>query len=95
MKIIIYLDNNNSLIFNNHRQSQESKVIEDIFEIIDSANLYIKNFSANLFANRNVIKYNDFLEKYPTNACCFIENIDLEKYIDKINQIFQKTDKKY
>lgn len=44
MKIIICLDNNNGLMFNNRRQSRDSKIIENIFEIIGSANLYINDF---------------------------------------------------
>lgn len=87
MKIIICLDNNNGLMFNNRRQSKDSKVIENIFEIIGSANLYINDFSADIFVDRNVIKCNDFLEKCHKDDYCFIENADLEKHIDKINTI--------
>ncbi len=87
MKIIICLDNNNGLMFNNRRQSKDSKVIENIFETIGSANLYINDFSADIFADRNVIKCNDFLEKCQKDDYCFVENTDFEKYIDKINTI--------
>ncbi len=87
MKIIICLDNNNGLIFNNRRQSKDSKVIENIFETIGLANLYINDFSADIFADRNVIKCNDFLEKCQKDDYCFVENTDFEKYIDKINTI--------
>lgn len=87
MKIIICLDNNNGLMFNNRRQSKDSKVIENIFETIGLANLYINDFSADIFADRNVIKCNNFLEKCQKDDYCFIENTDFEKYIDKINTI--------
>ena len=87
MKIIICLDNNNGLMFNNRRQSRDSKVIDDIFKIIGSSNLYINDFSADIFADRNVIKQNDFLEKCSENDYCFIENVDFEKYIKQINTI--------
>jgi len=87
MKIIICLDNNNGLMFNNRRQSRDSRVIENIFKTIGSANLYINDFSADIFSDRNVIKCNDFLEKCQKDDYCFVENTDIEKYIDKINII--------
>ena len=87
MKIIICLDDNNGLMFNNRRQSRDSTIIDNIFEIIGSANLYINDFSADIFANRNVIKCNDFLEKCQKDDYCFVENADFEKHIDKINTI--------
>ena len=71
MKIIICLDDNNGLMFNNRRQSRDSTIIDNIFEIIGSANLYI----------------NDFLEKCQKDDYCFVENADFEKHIDKINTI--------
>ena len=87
MKIIICLDSNNGLMFNNRRQSRDSKIIDNIFEIIGSAKLYINDFSADIFANRNVIKCNDFLEKCQKDDYCFVENADFEKHIDKVNAI--------
>ncbi len=87
MKIIICLDNNNGLMFNSRRQSKDSKVIENIFETIGSANLYINDFSADIFADKNVIKCNDFLEKCQKDDYCFVENADIEKYIDKIDAV--------
>jgi len=87
MKIIICLDDNNGFLFNSRRQSRDSKVIKDIFKIIGSAKLYINNFSADLFLNKNVIVCEDFLEKCLDEDYCFIENADFEKYTDKINAI--------
>ena len=87
MKIIICLDNNNGLMFNNRRQSRDSKVIDDIFKVIDSSKLYINDFSAELFTDRNVIKCNDFLEECSEDDYCFIENADFKKYINKVNTI--------
>jgi len=87
MKIIICLDDNNGLLFNNRRQSRDSKVIEDIFKIIGSAKLYISNFSSDLFLGKNVIVYEDFLERCSDVDYCFIENDDFKKYENKINTI--------
>ena len=49
MKLIVCIDENNGMMFNNRRQSKDRVVIEKIEEIIDSEPLYIDTYSKKLF----------------------------------------------
>ena len=87
MKIIVCIDEKNGMLFNNRRQSRDSKVVERIMEIVKDNNLWITNFSKNLFTNYNVIIEDNFLDKIGEEDYIFLENADLEKVVDKVKEI--------
>ena len=45
MKVIVVLDSNLGMTFNNRRQSRDRKLIENIIEYIGSGKLYIEKYS--------------------------------------------------
>lgn len=95
MKIIACVDDNMGLLFNNRRQSRDSKVIEKIFEIVGTSELYINEFSQKLFlGNCNVAS--DFLDIAGADDYCFVENVDISTYGKKIQEIYLfKWNRKY
>lgn len=113
MNIIVCVDKDLGMMFNNRRQSRDKILIKHILEFIKSNNLklYINNFSKDIFnefldeyKNQIVIDEN-FLNKVISNKnnnsnssmdYCFVENLDISKYQDKIeNLIIYDWDKSY
>ena len=87
MKVIVCVDEKNGMLFNSRRQSRDSKVIEHILEIVGEKRLNITNFSANLFGNLDVNIVENSLENIAEDEYVFVENIDLNNVIEKINEI--------
>ena len=54
MKIIVCLDNNNGMLFNNRRQSRDSVLIERIIHSLGEENLNIFEFSKGLLPNMQI-----------------------------------------
>lgn len=88
MKIIVCLDNNKGMLFNNRRQSRDSQVFEDISSYLQG-DLLIDKFSEKLIASSK-IPYKIFekgVTKCEVNSILFIENQsvkDLLPYIDQV-----------
>lgn len=84
MKVIVILDENNGMMFNHRRQSQDRMVKEDIMEMIQDFVLYMNEYSYSLFQEYKNIKVDvDFLNN--NHEYCFVENQHLEEYIDDID----------
>ena len=80
MNVIICLDDSNGMMFNKRRQSRDSRVIEDIAEMIGEEKLYISSYSETLFKSSSInylIVDNPFIAGH-----CFIE----DKIIDVSNK---------
>ena len=73
MKIIICLDDNGGMLFNNRRQSRDRVVCEDVVKNLNGEKLFISPFSQILFENYkdDVLACEDFLTK---GRVCFVEN---------------------
>jgi hypothetical protein len=85
MKVIICLDDNNGMLFNNRRQSRDSAVLEDIFASLGEEKLNIFQFSQKLFDS-----FGDRVSVCTTlmeQGTYFIENIDLKSYEGSLNEI--------
>lgn len=87
MKVIVCVDEKNGMLFNNRRQSRDSKVIERILEIVAEKRLNITEFSKNLFTDLNVNIVDNSLENVAENEYVFVENIDINSVLDKVNEI--------
>ncbi len=76
MKVIICLDDNSGMLFNNRRQSRDKEVLKDIMNNLEDGKLYISPFSEKLFADyiENVIVDEEFLTKAGEDDFCFVEN---------------------
>ena len=89
MNIIICIDDENGMMFNNRRQSRDRAVIKDIIETINGNRLFINKYSEPLFKNydANIAVSDDFLEQADENDYCFVENMPLLPFENHINSI--------
>ena len=90
MNIIICLDDNNGMMFNKRRQSQDRILRADLKEFIKDKDLYMNNYSYKLYKdidNGNIKVYENFLEQCTENDFCLVEDKLLNNYINKINNI--------
>ena len=89
MKVIVCIDDDCGMMFNNRRQSRDRGLVEDVIKMTDGENLYIDAYSELLFA--------DFAGKYTVDAdmlknagesdYCFVENKSLGEHLDSIDEI--------
>ncbi len=88
MKVIICLDDNGGMLFNNRRQSRDKEVLKDIIDNLNGEKLYISPFSQKLFEDFSdyVIIDDALLLKAQKKDTCFIENKCL-KGVSHINEI--------
>ena len=96
MVLIVCLDLNNGMYFNNRRQSRDREVIKDIAFITKNNNLIMTEYSHKLFENEceNIVITDDFEGQYLENDFCFVENEDVQlEIIKKI--IVYRWDKVY
>ena len=90
MNIIICLDEDNGMMFNKRRQSQDRILRADLKEFIKDKDLYMNNYSYKLYKdidNGNIKVSENFLEQCTENDFCLVEDKLLNNYINKINNI--------
>ncbi len=88
MTIAVCIDDKNGMLFNNRRQSQDRVLIEDLVALSNGRKISISPFSKELFAGDEVcIVEEHFPDKADEDTICFVENIDLTAYADKIQKI--------
>lgn len=87
MNIILCLDDKNGILFNNRRQSRDVLVIDRILQVAENKTLLMNEYSSKIFPNDKIIVNNNFLEIAKSGDYCFIENVDIGEYKDKIEKI--------
>ena len=89
MNVIICIDDNGGMMFNNRRQSRDKILINDLIEQIGSQLIRIDPYSQELFNSyMDKVHISDsFLDEAGENDYCFVENKHLMPYLDKINSI--------
>ncbi|MGM9999461.1 MAG: ribonuclease Z [Candidatus Bruticola sp.] len=91
MIIVAALDNQNGLMFNNRRQSQDSLMRERLISKLSGKKLFLNAYSAEQFASQanpeQLFISDNFLCEASSGDYCFIENISAAAYEDKIEQI--------
>jgi len=90
MKVIVCVDDNNGMMFNNRRQSRDRILIEDVVKNVVGGNLLMAPYSEPLFKDSNIDAF--FLSEYILDEAdpedyCFIENKALLPYSDKIDEL--------
>ena len=88
MTVIICLDGNNGMLFNNRRQSRDKAVVCDLIEYSNGSKILINEYSKTIFSDyeNNIIISDSFLNDAKENDICFVENVDLTEFKDKINK---------
>lgn len=95
MNIIACIDDDKGQLFNGRRQSKDIQVISKILNITEGKNLLINSFSEKLFEEKAIVNV-DFLECAGEGDFCFIENVSVAEYIEKINKVYLfKWNRKY
>ena len=88
MIVIVCVDNEGGMMFNNRRQSRDREVIKDIMNNLERE-LWIRSYSEELFVNYldRVIIDNNLLDNIEEQQYCCIEDITLEGYVDRIDSV--------
>ena len=90
MILIVCVDERNGMLFNNRRQSRDKVLINHILEKTKDKKLWITGFSQDMFdvvENKHIIIDNKFYEKADKEDFCFVEDIDVNTVIDKVDKI--------
>ena len=88
MKVIVCVDDNNGMMFNNRRQSRDRVLIEDLLNTIKEGCLYITPYSKILFQDITaLIETETLLEEAGADDYCFVENKTLLPYSDRIDEL--------
>ena len=83
MKLIVCLDDNNGMMFNNRRQSRDRVLIENVLEFCKGEKLYTNEYSAKLFPE-NTVEMFESIEQIG-NSFCFAEDFNVnEEHVDEI-----------
>lgn len=87
MKIILCVDDDGGMLFNNRRQSKDILLLDKIKEIVGDNKLWISEFSKSLFSDGAYVD-SEMLDKALEQDFCFVENLYLAPYIEKIDMIY-------
>ena len=83
MKLIVCLDDNKGMMFNNRRQSRDKILIENVLEICKGEKLYTNEYSSKLFPE-NVVEVIKNISEIQ-NGYCFAENFTVNE--DSLEEI--------
>ena len=99
MKVIVCVDDNNGMMFNNRRQSRDRNIIDDIVQNVVGGNLLMAPYSETLFKNSNIKAFflaEDILDEAAPEDYCFIDNKSLLPYSYRIDElIIYRWNRKY
>ena len=88
MIAILCLDNNNGMMFNDRRQSQDRGLREYIAERTKGEKVYMNAYTENLYEEiENPIVSEDFLQKAGKGEPCIVENLPLSPVKAQIEEI--------
>lgn len=89
MTVAVCIDDNNGMLFNDRRQSRDMLLIEDLIKYANAKKILINDFSKSLFADyeNNILISDTFLSDANENDICFVEDVDLTEYKNKINTL--------
>ena len=103
MIVYIAVDDENGMLFNNRRQSQDRIMRENMLQDCVGSKLWVAEYSKKFFVDENgnitpdnVVVDDDFLEKAGENDHCYVEKGDISPWMDKIDTIvLYKWNKRY
>ncbi len=90
MIIFACLDDNGGMLFNNRRQSKDSRVIEKILEIIGDKKIWMNHYTNKLFEGqqyKNINIDDNFLSEAAQDDYCLIEGQSVKAYEPWIEKI--------
>ncbi len=90
MTVIVCLDDNGGMMFGTRRQSQDSVLRDRILNDCIGKKLYMNEYSYKMFEKNTdnfAICDENFLDEAGDDDICFVENVDISPYGDKIKKI--------
>lgn len=97
--LIVCVDDNNGMMFNKRRQSQDRILREQIVNETQKSRLWLTQYSYSQFkdtAANHIIVDDEFLNKAADIDYCYVENMSACQYEDKIDKIIlYKWNRKY
>lgn len=90
MILVVTLDNSNGMMFNNRRQSRDRVLIDDLMTRLGNDKLLVNSFSEELFGenySQSITVCDNPLEAAQTGDYCFVENLDIAPYRNKIEKM--------
>ena len=90
MIVCVALDDNNGMLFNNRRQSQDKILRDNLLNESKSSRLWMNEYSMKQFVEQipeNVVVDNDFMDKASIDDYCFVEDVLLANYENKIRKL--------
>ena len=89
MRIAVCVDDQNGMLFNRRRQSQDRLLREDLLREAGDRPLWINAYSARQFGPLppNVWTAEDFLEQAGPGEFCFVEDQDILPYQERIEGV--------
>ena len=90
MVVYVAVDNNNGMMFNNRRQSQDKLLRADILNDCQNITLWMNQYSESQFFSDmtpNIVVDEDFLDKAGVEDACFVEESYIQDYEDKITKL--------
>ena len=103
MIVLAAVDDNNGMMFNKRRQSQDRVLRDYILNLTRESRLWMNDYTGKQFNNNNnnnqdarIEIDNDFMEKAEPGEYCWIENISVKAFENKIEQVILfKWNRKY
>jgi hypothetical protein len=90
MNVIICIDDNNGMMFNHRRQSQDRTLRERIISTVKGKKLLMNEYSFKQFQDcdsGNIAVDEDFLSKACEGDYCFVENVDINDFNSNIEEL--------
>ena len=88
MIVFITLDDKMCTMFNKRRLSRDEEVCKKVLDISCGKRLLMNAYSSKLFSSaEEVIVNENFMDEAMEGDFCFVENIMLNPYIDKIEKL--------
>lgn len=90
MNVIVCLDNNNGMMFNKRRQSQDKLLRANIKDLLKDKLLYMNEYSYKLYKdidNNNIKISSDFIHQCEDDNYALVEDTMLKSYIEKIDNL--------
>lgn len=98
MIVMVCIDDNGGMMFNNRRQSRDKVLTQKVIDIANGHKLYIDSYSAPLFEgfSADITVDDSFLDNAGGEDFCFVENRSLKPYEQSIDKLIVfKWNRKY
>lgn len=87
MHLIACLDDRRGMSFNSRRLSKDRAVYRDILDLTVGRKFRMSLYSAQQFPPERVIAEDNFLENAQPGDICFVENVDVTPYLQKVSTV--------